>query len=108
MQGMAVSANPRDEVFVDVWRQALPNRARTVMIAGESFPVRKTTRKHLVEVDFELDGRRYRAIEQNPQTKSRWAQLARKGAKIMQFLETGKYIAVVVDSKISHYSSKKS
>jgi hypothetical protein len=39
-------------------------------------------------------------LEQNPETKSRWAKRAREGKKIMQFLEGGKYIAVVVDGEV--------
>ena len=49
-----------------------------------------------------------RGLEQNPQTKSRWAQLARKGSKVMQFLSAGRYIAVVYDGKVIHYGDKKS
>jgi hypothetical protein len=108
MRVMAVSASTLDEVFVDVWRQALLDRTGTVMIAGEAFPVQKMIRKHLLEVDFAFDGRHYRAIEQNPHTQSRWAQRARKGAKVMQFLESGRYLAVVVNGKITHYSRKQS
>jgi hypothetical protein len=108
MPVMAVSSNTLEEVFVEVWRQALLNRTSTVRIAGESFPVGKTTRKHLLEVDFAFEGRRYRAIQQNPNTKSRWAQLARQGAQIMQFLEAGKYLAVVVDGKLTRYPGKRS
>jgi hypothetical protein len=32
-------------------------------------------------VDFTLDGNMIRGLEQNPHTKSRWAQLARSGKK---------------------------
>jgi hypothetical protein len=44
-----------------------------------------------------------RALEQNPDTKSRWAQLARAGKKVMQFLSEGRYVAVVVDGKVILY-----
>ena len=37
-----------------------------------------------------------RGLEQNPETASRWAQLARQGKKVMQFLQGRRYIAVVV------------
>jgi hypothetical protein len=36
-------------------------------------------------VDFVLDGNEIRGLEQNPETKSRWAQMARSGEKVMQF-----------------------
>jgi hypothetical protein len=40
-----------------------------------------------------------RGLEQNPETKSRWAAMARAGKKVMQFLEGGRYLAVVVDGR---------
>jgi hypothetical protein len=42
-------------------------------------------------------------LEQNAKTKSRWAALARKGQKVMQFLADGKYVAVVADGKVHVY-----
>jgi hypothetical protein len=108
MPFMAASASAFDEVLIEVWRQALVDRSSTVKIDTESFPVRKTASKRLVEVDFTLDGQPYRGIQQNPNTKSGWANLARKGANVMQFLQAGKYVAVVVDGKLTHYSSKNS
>jgi hypothetical protein len=91
-----------------VWHQALVDRSSIVRIAGQSFPVRKTASRRLVEVDFTFDGQQYRGLQQNADTKSRWADLARKGAKVMQFLQAGKYVAVVVDGKVTHYSKGKS
>ena len=44
-----------------------------------------------------------RSLEQNPNTDSRWAQLARKGHKVMQFLDAGRYVGVVVDGKVTVY-----
>ena len=37
-----------------------------------------------------------RVEEQNPETKSRWAQMAREGKRVMYFLSEGRYIANVV------------
>jgi len=54
-------------------------------------------------VDFVFDGNEIRGLEQNPQTKSRWAQLARSGKKVMQFLSEGRYVANVVDGKVTFY-----
>ena len=105
---MPASANGFDEILIEVWRQALVERSSAVDIAGKSFPVRKTAHKRLIEVDFAFAGQRYRGIQQNPNTKSGWANLARKGAKVMQFLQAGRYVAVVVDGKVTHYSSRKS
>jgi hypothetical protein len=44
-----------------------------------------------------------RGLEQNPETGSRWAQLARQGKKVMQFLKQRRYVAVVVDGKVQFY-----
>jgi len=50
-------------------------------------------------VDFVFEGENSRGLEQNPDTKSRWAQMARSGKKVMQFLSGGRYVANVVDGK---------
>jgi hypothetical protein len=76
-----------DEVFVSVWRQALVEAKRVVTVNGETYAVRRTPRHHLAQVDFEFGGQQYRGLEQNPLTKSRWAQMARGGAKVMQCLQ---------------------
>src|SRR5208283_2678593 len=46
-------------------------------------------KQKLKQVDFRFDGRDFRALEQNPNTKSRRAAMARKHQKVMQFLEGG-------------------
>jgi hypothetical protein len=92
-----------DATLLSVWRQTLVNGARNVTVDGEVCVVRKTPKRGLAQVDFEFMGERLRGLEQNPQTASRWAQMARKGAKVMQFLSGGQYLAVVADGKITHY-----
>ena len=57
----------------------------------------------LRQVDFTFEGNEIRGLEQNPQTKSRWAQMARSGKKVMQFLSEGRYMANVVDGKVTFY-----
>ena len=91
------------ETLVNVWRQALVENAGEVLIGGRRYPVIKTSRKHLREVVFDFDGNEIRAIEQNPQTKSRWAQMARAGKKVMQFISEGSYLANVADGKLTFY-----
>ena len=114
-----------EEAMVKVWRQALVEGATEVEIDGKKFAVRETPRKRLREVDFDLEGeasrktvrdendaRRetirdtkivLRGLEQNPKTKSRWAQMARSGKTVMQFLSEGRYVANVVDGKMTLY-----
>jgi hypothetical protein len=88
---------------VHVWRQSLDEKKKSVEIEGESYAVRETAKRKLKQVDFRFEGRELRGLEQNPETKSRWARLAREGGRVMQFLERGKYVAVVVDGKVHVY-----
>ena len=85
-----------EETLISVWQQALVENARSVKLENRSFPVRRTSRSKLHEVDFQFEGHELRGLEQNPETASRWAQLAREGKKVMQFLQQRRYIAVVV------------
>jgi hypothetical protein len=57
-------------------------------------------------VDFTFDGSNIRGLEQNPKTKSRWAQMARSGKKVMQFLNEGRYVTNVVDGKVTLYGGR--
>jgi len=92
-----------DETLIEVWQQALVENAKAVKVGGESYPVRRTPKRGLLEVDFMFDGNEIRGLEQNPDTKSRWAQLARSGKKVLQFLSGGRYVANVVDGKVTRY-----
>ena len=97
-----------EEALVEVWRQALVDKARVVMLGGEEFPVERTAKRELRQVDFRFEGRALRGLEQNPSTKSRWARLAQQGKRVMQFLEGGQYVAVVVEGEVTSYGGKRS
>lgn len=92
-----------EQTLVDVWRQVLIETAGVVQLDGKCYPVRITPRKGLRQVDFVYDVNEIRGVEQNPNTKSRWALLARSGKKVMQFLSEGRYVANVVDKKVTLY-----
>ena len=92
-----------NEVLVNVWRQALVDGAKFVQIGVERYPVRETSRRRLKEVDFRFEDKELRGLEQNPDTKSKWAAMARQGKRVMQFLDAGRYVAVVVDGKMKTY-----
>jgi len=94
-----------DEAFLSVWRQAIVEQKKIITLGEATFSVRRTTKNRLAQIDFELDGIEFRGLEQNPQTKSRWAKMAREGAKVMQFLRAGRYVGVVADGVLKHYSS---
>jgi len=68
-----------EQTLIDVWRQTLVESAKAVEPGSERYPVRSTPKRGLRQVDFQFEGREIRGLEQNPQTKSRWAQMARSG-----------------------------
>lgn len=94
-----------EKTLIEVWRQALVENATAVQLDGARQQVLLTQKRGLRQVDFVFDGKEIRGLEQNPGTRSRWAQLARSGKKVMQFLCDGRYVAVVVDGKVKFYGS---
>src|SRR6266851_8760822 len=88
-----------EQALTEVWRQALVENAKVVEVGKEHYTVRRTPKRGLRQVDFVFDGREIRELEQNPETKSRWAQMARSGKRVMRFLSERRYVANVVDGK---------
>lgn len=95
------------DALLTVYQQSLVKNGKTVLLEEKSFPVRVTAKRKLKQVDFQYEGRELRGLEQNPQTKSRWAAMARSGKKVMQFVEGGRYVAVVADGKVHFYPRRK-
>ena len=81
----------------------------TVDLNGMHVPVIPTSTQHLKIARFEMDGREYQAIEQNPCKRSKWGQLARDGHRVVQFKdsEINKFVAAVVDGKVTIYHGGK-
>jgi len=73
-----------------------------VSVARKTVKVERTGSQKLRTVRFEVDGREYQMIEQNPEKPSRWGKFARDGHQVVQVrdVELGKYIAAVVDGKV--------
>ncbi len=92
-----------EEALISVWRQALEENLNLVEVGAQRFSVRRTQRKRLRQVDFEFEGQALRGLEQNPETKSPWAELARGGQKVMQFLSAGRYIGNVAEGRLTLY-----
>ncbi|MGB7025030.1 MAG: hypothetical protein WBD73_14635 [Candidatus Acidiferrales bacterium] len=90
-----------ERTLTEVWRQTLVENVKVVRLEKEHYAVRRTSKKSLRQVDFVLDGNELRGLEQNPDTKSRWAQMARAGKKVMQFISDGRYVANVVDGEVN-------
>jgi hypothetical protein len=94
---------PLDSALLSVSQQSLVDKKKTVTLDDATYPVRQTSKSKLKQIDFRFEGRELRGLEQNPNTRSRWAKLAREGKQAMQFLEQGEYAAVVVEGKVHTY-----
>ena len=78
---------------------------RHVSVGGSRVKVERTGSRRFRTVRFAITGREYQAIEQNPEKPSRWGKLAREGHRVVQSpdVESGKYVAAVVDGKVTEY-----
>jgi hypothetical protein len=91
------------ETLVEVWRQVLVEGKPRVELAGKSYPVTATRAKKLCAVRFEYAPYHIDGIEQNPETASRWALLAREGKRIMQFSLERRYFGNVAEGELVRY-----
>jgi len=48
----------------------------------------------------------HKGWNKTPQTKSRWAQMARSGMRVKQFLSEGRYVANVIDGRVHFYGGQ--
>ena len=87
-----------NETLITVWRQALVENVDAVKLGTESYPVTNSRAKRLRLVAFAFDGNEIMGFEQNP--------MARAGKKVMQFIQDGRYIAVVADGKVTLYGMR--
>jgi hypothetical protein len=69
-----------EQALTEVWRQTLIDNAKFVQL-GTLSRSPDASKKGLRQVDFVFEGNAIRGLEQNPGTKSRWAQLVRSGKK---------------------------
>jgi hypothetical protein len=92
-----------EEALVSIWRQVLVENANIVELEGRRYPVQRTRRLRLRQVDFEFEGQPLHGVEQNPHSKSRWAELAREGQKVMQFTRGVHYIGNVANGTVTLY-----
>jgi hypothetical protein len=96
-----------EETLLSVWQQAMVENLAAIVIDGRTWPVKQTARRQLRQIDFQFDGKDIRGLEQNPDTRSRWVQMARAGKKVMQFLGDAGYLAVVVDGQVHFYGNRR-
>jgi hypothetical protein len=95
-----------EETLLSVWRQVMTEDLAAVVIDGCPWPVKRMARRRLRQVDFQFEGKDIRGLEQNPDTKSRWAQQARASKRVMQFLGDAGYLAVAVDGQVHFYGKR--
>jgi hypothetical protein len=93
-------------VLLDVWSQVLLHDSNVVKLGSARYPVSTSKKKRLRQVEFNFNGRTIIGIQQNPDTKSNWAKLARSGKKVMQFIQDGRYLAVVAAGKVTLYGKQ--
>ena len=91
------------ETLVSVWQQALADEKPAVELPAGRHRVTKTRSKRLRTVRFACGDYQFDGIEQNPQTGSRWAALAREGKRVMQFSCQGRYVGNVCEGKLLRY-----
>lgn len=94
------------DVLVEVWRQVLVEGKSEVEVQGALRRVGRT-RSGFRVLSFAFAERAIDGIEQNPNTKSRWAKLAQSGSQIMQFTSGGRYFANVCDGTVTRYPAWK-
>lgn len=92
-----------EKIFGSVAAQLMNDEE--VLIGGQKIRVRRIGRGRLRAAQFELNGRRLEAVEQNRDKPSRWGKLAREKHQVVQFrdVELGKYVAVSVDGEVMRY-----
>jgi hypothetical protein len=55
-----------DDFLLSVWRQTLVDSAKSVALGGDRYPVRRTAKHKLAQVDFEFEGAPYAAWSKIP------------------------------------------
>jgi hypothetical protein len=94
------------DILIDVWNQVLVRDSKFGRIGSETFPVIRSKKKRFRQVYFVFGEMSITGLEQNPETKSNWAKMAREGIKVMQFIHDRKYMAVVAAGKVTLYGKR--
>lgn len=98
---------PLAQDLVIVWKQTLVDGAPEVEVGGRRYHFELSRGQGLRIVRFSSQAQTIEGIEQNPDTRSRWAQLAQEGQRIMQFKSGGRYFANVCEGKVTRYPAWK-
>lgn len=95
------------ETLIAVWQQTLAEVKPEISMGGETYRVGRTRSRGLRTVTFDYGDWQLTGIEQNPEKSSRWAMLARKGKRIVQFKCQERFIANVCDGRLTRYPAWK-
>jgi len=93
------------DTLISIWQQVMEEEAAEVKLESGSYRVKKTRSTHVKTLNFEYGEYLFTALEQNPEKKSRWAKMAKRGHKIMQFNYLGHFFGNVVDGKLTKFSA---
>lgn len=93
------------QTLLSVWKQILVEGRTEVEVGGSPRRVEHSRAKGLRVIAFTHAGWTIEGIEQNPMTRSRWAELAREGKRVMQFSARGRYFANVCEGALTRYSA---
>jgi hypothetical protein len=91
------------ETLISIWQKALAEGKSPITLEGRRYSVRSTRAKRLHTVCFDFADYRLDGIEQNPETTSRWAALAREWKRAMQFSYKRRYVANVCEGALTRY-----
>ena len=69
-QGSPDMASGFEETLIEIWRQAFAENTKAIVLDGDRFPILRTSKRKLRQVDLKFDGREIRGLEQNPYTRS--------------------------------------
>ncbi len=102
-QPVAGTGRRLGETLIEIWRQVLVESLPAVDLGDQKLRVGHTGSLGLRTVALRVGSLVIEGIEQNPNTKSRWAQLAQEGKRIMQYRSAGRYVGNVCDGQLTRY-----
>ena len=110
MNAGAKGANPPTlaDQLLQAYREVLVEGKEEIELSGALRRIGHTRRQGLRTISFAHLDHAIEGIEQNPETTSRWAKLAREGLRIMQFSCQGRYIANVCEGRLTRYPAWRS
>lgn len=89
------SKSTQDAAFLSVWQEALVRRAKEISLDTKTYPVRRTAKRALVQVDCEVDRTSYRSPQPRyaPLQPTRRKSLASIRATFLSFFSAQRLAA---------------